>query len=182
MICLFNCHRQLNKTGFKSQKRQKNGCRRLVYKLWKEVYRYGRKIVKVLNEMAEYLTIAQRKKIQQVIIDAFAENQADKTDISNEVFLKLFLDAKRVEGCSDRTIIFYDELQSIRATDIDKIRFEEICRPHLFAYYKLISQMRCKGSNGYYDYVKDILEKEKLFMNQGTQEFVPRGMGAGATV
>lgn len=59
-------------------------------------------------------------------------------------------------------IIFYDELQSIRATDIDKIRFEEICRPHLFAYYKLISQMRCKGGNGYYDYVKDILEKESF--------------------
>lgn len=59
-------------------------------------------------------------------------------------------------------IIFYDELQSIRATDIDKTRFDEICRPHLFAYYKLYSQMRCKGGNGYYDYIKDILEKENL--------------------
>ncbi len=59
-------------------------------------------------------------------------------------------------------IIFYDELQSIRATDIDKARFDEICRPHLFAYYKLYSQMRCKGGNGYYEYVKDILEKDNL--------------------
>lgn len=32
-------------------------------------------------------------------------------------------------------IIFYDELQTIRTTDIDKSRFEEICRPHLYAYY-----------------------------------------------
>lgn len=59
-------------------------------------------------------------------------------------------------------IIFYDELQTIRTTDIDKSRFEEICRPHLYAYYQLFSQMRCKGGNGYYDYVKEILEGEKL--------------------
>ena len=59
-------------------------------------------------------------------------------------------------------IIFYDELQTIRATDIDRTRFKEICRPHLFAYYTLLSQMRCKGGNGYYEYVKAILEKENL--------------------
>ena len=51
------------------------------------------KIVKVLNEMAEYLTIAQMKKLQEVIIDTFAENSAEKTDISNSEFLKMFLDA-----------------------------------------------------------------------------------------
>ena len=59
-------------------------------------------------------------------------------------------------------IIFYDELQTIRTTDIDKTRFAEICRPHLYAYFQLFSQMRCKGGNGYYDYVKEILEGENL--------------------
>ena len=51
------------------------------------------KIVKVLNEMSEYLTIAQMKKLQEVIIEAFAENQPDKRNITNQEFLKLFLDA-----------------------------------------------------------------------------------------
>lgn len=41
------------------------------------------KIVKVLNEMSEYLTIAQMKKLQEVIIEAFAENQPDKRNITN---------------------------------------------------------------------------------------------------
>lgn len=63
------------------------------------------KIVTVLNEMAEYLSIAQMKKLQEVIIRNFAENEAEKKEISNKEFLKMFLAAKRIEGCSDRTIL-----------------------------------------------------------------------------
>ena len=59
------------------------------------------KIVTVLNEMAEYLSIAQMKKLQEVIIRNFAENEAEKKEISNKEFLKMFLAAKRIEGCSD---------------------------------------------------------------------------------
>ena len=33
------------------------------------------KIVTVLNEMSEYLSIAQMKKLQEVILKAFAENE-----------------------------------------------------------------------------------------------------------
>ena len=51
------------------------------------------KIVKVLNEMTEYLSVSQMKKLQEVILRTFAENEADKTEISNEEFLKMFLDA-----------------------------------------------------------------------------------------
>ena len=39
------------------------------------------KIVKVLNEMAEYLSISQMKKLQEVIIRNFAENEAEKKKI-----------------------------------------------------------------------------------------------------
>lgn len=65
------------------------------------------KIVIVLNEMSEYLSITQMKKLQEVIIKTFADNEASKVEISNEEFLKMFLDAKRIEGCSERTIIYY---------------------------------------------------------------------------
>ena len=53
------------------------------------------KIVAVLNEMSEYLSIAQMKKLQEVIIKTFAENEVAKTDIPNEEFLKMFLAATR---------------------------------------------------------------------------------------
>ena len=47
------------------------------------------------------------KKLQEVIVNIFAENEPEKKDIANTDFLKLFLDAKKVEGCSERTIKFY---------------------------------------------------------------------------
>ena len=59
-------------------------------------------------------------------------------------------------------VLFYDSKQAIRTPDIDKDRFAAICAPHLFKYVELFSQMRCKGGNGYYEYVKRILEGEGL--------------------
>ena len=55
------------------------------------------KIVKVLNEMAEYLSIAQMKKLQEVILKTFSENEVEKTNISNEEFLEMFLAAKKIQ-------------------------------------------------------------------------------------
>ena len=62
------------------------------------------KIVKIINEMAEYLNVAQMKKLQEVLLQTFSESEAQKEQISNEEYLKLFLDAKKIEGCSERTI------------------------------------------------------------------------------
>ncbi len=42
------------------------------------------KIVTVLNEMAEYLSISQMKKLQEVILRNFNENEVEKKEISND--------------------------------------------------------------------------------------------------
>lgn len=97
------------------------------------------KIVTVLNEMSEYLSIAQMKKLQEVIIKTFAENEAAKTDIANDEFLKMFLAAKRIEGCSDRTISYYQttirHLLSKTENSVRKITTEEM-REYLSNYQK----------------------------------------------
>lgn len=97
------------------------------------------KIVTVLNEMSEYLSIAQMKKLQEVIIKTFAENEAVKTDIANDEFLKMFLAAKRIEGCSDRTISYYQttikHLLSKTENSVRKITTEEM-REYLSNYQK----------------------------------------------
>ena len=97
------------------------------------------KIVKVLNEMAEYLSVSQMKKLQEVILSTFAENAPDKLEISNEEFLKMFLDAKKIEGCSDRTINYYrvtiEHLLSNIDTAVRKVSTEEI-REYLADYQK----------------------------------------------
>lgn len=90
------------------------------------------KIVNVLNEMAEYLSIAQLKKLQEVILKAFAENETEKKKIPNEDFLEMFLSAKRIEGCSDRTIQYYrvtvEHLLDHVSTEVRKITTEEMRR------------------------------------------------------
>ena len=97
------------------------------------------KIVSVLNEMAEYLSISQMKKLQEVIIRNFAENEAEKKEVSDQDFLRMFLDAKQIEGCSERTIRYYqttvDHLISQIDTGVRRITTEEI-REYLSNYQK----------------------------------------------
>lgn len=65
------------------------------------------KIVNIINEMAEYLSIAQMKKLQEVLLKQFTEKEQPSKPVSNTAYLQLFLDAKRIEGCSDRTLRYY---------------------------------------------------------------------------
>lgn len=98
------------------------------------------KIVIVLNEMAEYLSISQMKKLQEVILRNFSENEAEKKKISNDEFLEMFLDAKRIEGCSDRTLNYYkttvEHFISRMENGVRKITTEEI-REYLSNYQKI---------------------------------------------
>ena len=88
------------------------------------------KIVKILNEMSEYLSITQMKKLQEVILRTFSEDTVSKVEVPNTEFLKMFLDAKKIEGCSDRTLQYYkvtvEHLLSQIKTSVRKITTEEI--------------------------------------------------------
>ena len=65
-------------------------------------------LVSILNEMADYLNISQMKKLQEVLLKNLCQEAARKEQISNDEYLKLFLDAKKVEGCSPRTLQYYE--------------------------------------------------------------------------
>ena len=67
------------------------------------------KIVNILNEMADYLNVAQMRKLQEVLIYNFSEETPKKEEISNEEYLKMFIDAKKIEGCSMRTLEYYHQ-------------------------------------------------------------------------
>ena len=98
------------------------------------------KIVKIINEMAEYLNVAQMKKLQEVLLQTFSESEAQKEQVSNEEYLKLFLDAKKIEGCSERTIQYYrvtvERLLQTVDTPLRKMTTEEI-RRYLVEYQKI---------------------------------------------
>ena len=65
------------------------------------------KLVNIMNEMAEYLNISQLKKLQEVLLKQLSDKAPQKEPAANSDYLKLFLDAKKIEGCSDRTIKYY---------------------------------------------------------------------------
>ena len=98
------------------------------------------KLVSIMNEMAEYLSISQLKKLQEVLLKQLSEKESQKTAISNAEYLKLFLDAKKIEGCSERTINYYrvtiEHLLSAISTPIRKIATDEI-RSYLVDYQKI---------------------------------------------
>lgn len=98
------------------------------------------KIVAVLNEMAEYLSVSQMKKLQEVMLGAFSEGILEKKDIPNDDYLKMFLDAKKIEGCSERTIQYYrvtiEKLLSMITDPIRKVTTERI-REYLADYQQI---------------------------------------------
>lgn len=98
------------------------------------------KVVKIINEMAEYLNVSQMKKLQEVLLSVFSKNEPEKAEISNEEYLQLFLEAKKIEGCSERTLHYYrttiDKLFLNITTPIRKITTEEI-RRYLVEYQKM---------------------------------------------
>lgn len=97
------------------------------------------KLVNILNEMAEYLSVAQMKKLQEVLLHHLSEQAPHREDIENSEYLKLFLDAKRIEGCSERTLKYYrvtvEHMLSKISTPIRRMSTDEI-RAYLVEYQK----------------------------------------------
>ena len=98
------------------------------------------KLVKILNEMAEFLNISQIKKLQEVLLRNLTEQVVPNVEISNSEYLKLFLEAKKIEGCSERTLTYYkvtiEHLLKHIETPIRKITTEEM-RTYLVKYQKI---------------------------------------------
>lgn len=65
------------------------------------------KLVKILNEMAEYLSISQMKKLQEVLLKNMKEQEDSISEATNYNYLEMFIAAKKIEGCSDRTVAYY---------------------------------------------------------------------------
>ena len=64
-------------------------------------------IYEVLNDMAGDLNVSQLKKLQEVLVKRFDEKEQRIEPATNDEYLRMFLNAKKIEGCSDRTIAYY---------------------------------------------------------------------------
>ncbi len=98
------------------------------------------KVATVLNEMSEFLSISQMRKLQEVMLRCFSYNYNCRQEISNNNYLEMFLDAKTIEGCSERTIKFYRAtIQQMLETVIVPVRkiSTEDMRGYLSDYQKI---------------------------------------------
>lgn len=88
------------------------------------------KLVKILNEMSEYLNIPQMKKLQEVLLKNMQETKEEVIETCNFDYLEMFIAAKRIEGCSDRTVAYYkttvEHLLKSIDTPVRKITTDEI--------------------------------------------------------
>lgn len=60
---------------------------------------------------------------------------------------------------SDKTILFYDEGQSVKPSDVDQARFEALKQHPATAIRQLKSQFRVRGGNNYVDFIDGMLKR-----------------------
>ncbi len=97
-------------------------------------------IINVLNDMAEDLSVLQLKRLQEVLLKRLDENNVRPEPAKNEEYLDMFLHAKRIEGCSDRTIDYYrssnTHMLKMIVKPIRKVTTEDV-RKYLSEYQKI---------------------------------------------
>ncbi len=61
----------------------------------------------ILVDMDEYLTANQSQKLQRVLTSRLTSQTKSVSSVSNRNYLAMFLNAKKIEGCSERTLVYY---------------------------------------------------------------------------
>jgi integrase/recombinase XerD len=91
----------------------------------------------ILDDMSTYLNITQMKQLQESLVKRLEYETKEEKIIENNEYLEMFLSAKQVEGCSQRTISYYqstiDKMLSIIDIPVRKIT-TEIVRDYLKDY------------------------------------------------
>ena len=94
----------------------------------------------ILVDMDEYLTANQSQKLQRVLTSRLTSQTKSVSSVLNSNYLAMFLNAKKIEGCSERTLSYYKttvEKLLDRITDpIRKVTTDDI-REYLASYQGL---------------------------------------------
>lgn len=107
----------------------------------------------VLQRMLPLLDNAQTKALEQSlesVLCKYMEDKSDKDEISSQELLQKFLEAKRIEGCSEKTLTYYQNTINRMLTETGKevthIMTEDL-RSYLTDYQKQNSLSRVTIDN-----------------------------------
>ena len=91
------------------------------------------------SQMAMHLDLNQQKILHDTLMQCFAAQEMQKREDDNRHLVSVFLAAKRVEGCSEKTVRYYDStIRNVLAAvckDIKKITTDDL-RMYLDDYQK----------------------------------------------
>ena len=97
-------------------------------------------VFEILNDMAEELSVMQLKKLQEVLLKRLQEQDEQVEPARNDEYLEMFINAKKIEGCSERTLKYYrssvQHMFSRIKTPVRKITTEQL-REYLTGYQKI---------------------------------------------
>ena len=97
-------------------------------------------IFEILSDMAEELSVMQLKKLQEVLLKRLHEQDEQIEPARNDEYLEMFINAKKIEGCSARTLKYYHSSVLHMFTKIEtpvrKITTEQL-REYLAGYQKI---------------------------------------------
>ncbi len=65
-------------------------------------------IEKIEQKMLAHLDAQQQSILHDTLLQCFAEDELQNSESETKNFVKVFLAAKRVEGCSEKTVRYYD--------------------------------------------------------------------------
>ena len=107
----------------------------------KEIMPMKEAIYNIINDMVEYLDVSQMKRLHEVLIKRLTESQKEEVKIiDNCEYMNMFLAAKKIEGCSKRTLQFYrvtiEKMLSMVEIPLQKMT-TEVLRKYLADYQNL---------------------------------------------
>ena len=144
-----------------------------------------KKVFDTIPGMSSYnvispMDVPNRQKYDLLVVDEAHRLRQRKSlsqyppfDKNNE---KLGLDKTGTEldwilRCSKNQILFYDELQSVKPSDIPRKKFAELLSQPSTKAYKLETQFRCKAGDEYIQYIRDVLSNNPPSGFQSFQEY-----------
>nr|WP_235670931.1 tyrosine-type recombinase/integrase [Mycoplasmopsis bovis] len=78
------------------------------------------KIKRILQQMQRFINNKQLIKLEHILISVLGSPNSNNTNITNSELISIFIDAKKLEGCSFKSLLYYQSLLTNATNAISK--------------------------------------------------------------
>ena len=142
----------------------------------------------VLQRMLPLLDNAQAKALEQTletVLCKYMEGKPDENEISSQELLQKFLEAKRIEGCSEKTLTYYQNTINRMLTETGKevthIMTEDL-RSYLTDYQKPHTRLTIGGVESRVREIGKRLDIEKVHPHKFRRTLATKAIDKGMPI